>query len=207
MTSIFYRSPRLYNLMLLANHRGNLSKRYEAMADEIGPRKRVLELGCGTALLAEYLQENCKYEGWDLNPRFVRFASRRGIRAQCRDILEFENYPDCDVIAVCDVLHHVYPHHEQLIQNALCRAGKLVVLEPYNDCVSLLQWVADHVPRSWLRMIDSTLGDGDGINPYDDRIGWQLKFDKQRLVEELRRLHARKITEVGNDLLSVFETG
>jgi SAM-dependent methyltransferase len=205
MASIFYRFPRLYNLMLLVNHKQNLAKRYEAMAEEIGAGKRVLELGCGTALLAEYLHEDCQYEGWDLNPRFVRYAARRGVRTQCRDILEADRYPDCDVIAVCDVLHHVYPRHEPLIRNALNRAGKVVVLEPYNDCLSLLQWAFDHVPQSLLKFIDSTVGDGDGINPYDERIGWQLKFDKQGLIGELRRLQAKKIIEVGKDLLAVFE--
>jgi SAM-dependent methyltransferase len=205
MASIFYRSPGLYNFMLRALHGRSLDRRYRAIAAEIGRNQRVFEPGCGTAVLVPYLPEGCQYEGWDLNERFITYLVKRGVSARVKNILDFDGYPDCDVAVICDVLHHIVPHHERLMEKLLDRARKVIVLEPYNNAIPRLRWQLKYVPFGVLKFIDATFGDHDGFNPFEDRLEWSLTIDKQALIEQFRRFRAAKIMEIETDLLAVFE--
>ena len=123
--AIMYRYPQLYNLVVKTIHGKSLKMRYEIIGDEIGENKKVFELGCGTSMIYPFLHRGCEYAGWDLNERFLEFCERRDIKVFKKDIFDFQDYPDNDVILICDLLHHVIPNHERLIVEALKRSKKL----------------------------------------------------------------------------------
>ena len=78
--SIPYQFPKIYNLFLRAVDKGLTEQKYQYLAKIIGKNKTVFELGCGTALLADYLHPTCNYSGWDLNENFVNYCRSKGLK-------------------------------------------------------------------------------------------------------------------------------
>ena len=195
MKAIPYMHPMIYNLYLLALHGKSLEKRYRFISGEIGGDQRVFELGCGTGILAGYLDKSCDYIGWDMNPTFVTYLRRKGYNVEIHDILDFENYPENDVCIIVDVLHHIVPKEQILIENALKSTKKLIVVEPYEA-------FSFPLPHHIRKYYDSFLGDNDGINPYSNRMNWS--YSPEELKKYFASLGAREITEIGKDILAVF---
>ncbi|MEA2054535.1 MAG: class I SAM-dependent methyltransferase [Candidatus Thermoplasmatota archaeon] len=198
MKSIPYMHPMIYNLYLLALHRRNLGERYKLISGEIGYNKIIFELGCGTGILTDYLDKSCNYIGWDLNRTFIQYLKRKGQTAELHDIFDFSNYPENDVCVIVDILHHVVPKEHILIKNALKLTKKLIVVEPHKAfCFPL--------PDPLRKYYDSILGDNDGINPYRDRVNWN--YSPEELKKYFLSSGARKVTEVGKDIMAVFYFG
>jgi SAM-dependent methyltransferase len=94
------------------------AQRYETLADErhrfyrekLGRESyRLLEIGCGTARLAEPLtRRGVSYEGIDIDPRPIDAARKRGATGlHCGDFREFPVAHPYDVIAMSQVLEHI----------------------------------------------------------------------------------------------------
>jgi ubiquinone/menaquinone biosynthesis C-methylase UbiE len=83
MASILYKNSFVYDIMLRILHGDYLRKRYSLISKIIGKNKKVLELGCGTALIHPYLDKSIDYEGWDLNNNFI--TDLKIGRASCRE--------------------------------------------------------------------------------------------------------------------------
>lgn len=176
--SISYQNPRLYNLFLsLVNH-GKIDEKYECLSEIIGKNKKVFDLGCGTCLLADYIDESCDYIGWDLNRNFVKNGKIRGLNIFQKDVFEFDDYPKNDVIVICDVLHHIVPKHEFLINEAKKRTNKLIISDPVVSVpgYNLLSKICCCKIYSYY---DYLLGDNDGINKLDDRKKWSFKNQEE----------------------------
>ena len=60
--------------MLKTIHGKSLSNRYEFISREIRKNKKVLEVGCGTCMLASFLDSSNKYFGIDSNKKFLEYA-------------------------------------------------------------------------------------------------------------------------------------
>jgi len=178
-------------------HGNNLRKRYQIIADEIGEDKKVFEPGCGTAMVHSFLHQGCTYEGWDLNSRFLAYCGKRGLRVFNKDIFDFAHYPECDVILLCDVLHHVIPEHERLVAGAMEKAKKVIVSEPARSIKP---------PRLFAPLLAGfayLFGDYDGINSHFNQLKWD--YDEAKLRHFFQCLGSRKTVKIGWDMIAVFE--
>ncbi len=196
--AIMYRYPQLYNLVVKTIHGKSLKMRYEIIGDEIGENKKVFELGCGTSMIYPFLHRGCEYAGWDLNERFLEFCGRRDIKVFKKDIFDFQDYPDNDVILICDLLHHVIPNHVRLIVEALKRSKKLIVSEPARS----------FTPPTMLdgpfTFLNKLLGDSDGINHPHRTLEWN--YNEEKLRSFFLRLGCTKTINVGWDMIAVFDS-
>lgn len=191
MRSIPYRFPQLYEIGVKLLLRHTLSLRYSRIAQEIGSKKRVLDLGCGTAMLYYYLHE-CHYIGWDLNDSFVKYCQNKGLKVYKKDIFNFSEYPVCDYIVLCDVVHHIMPRDELLLRETAKRAHVIVVEPCYQR----------KLPKKLVFLYDQILGDADGINSFENRMQWDP--DKARLKEKFLKLGAVNVELLDKYMLAVF---
>jgi SAM-dependent methyltransferase len=198
MPALMYRYPPLYELALRTVHGKQLRRRYEIIAEKIGENKRVFEPGCGTAMIYPFLPRGCVYEGWDLNARFLAYCRKRGVTVFNRDIFDVANYPESDVILICDVLHHVIPRHESLVVEALKRTKTLIISEPAKS----------FKPSAFLMPIAALLNyfilDYDGINSAKTQLEWD--YSKDKLKAFFQRLGCTETIDVGWDMIAVFNS-
>lgn len=195
--SLMYKNPSLYNIFLKILHGSSLRKRYEVIAKEIGDGKRVFEPGCGTCLIYPYLQDGCEYEGWDLNESFVGYNVKRERRVYQKNMFDFNDYPPNDVIILCDLLHHIVPHHEELIKGTLKKTKRLIISEPLQSF---------KLQRKFKRIayfFHKTLLDDDGINPFDNMVEWD--YPREKLASLFNKYGCTKIIDVGWNLIAVFD--
>lgn len=191
MRSLPYLIPQLYEIGINILLGETLSSRYRRIAEEIGSTKKVLELGCGTALLHSYLN-SCDYTGWDLNDSFVKYCQRKGIKVYRKDIFQFSEYPQTDYIVFCDILHHVIPRDELLLKEAIKRAP-VIAVEPCSQ---------RRLPTPLLYLYDQLIGDADGINPFKTRMSWN--YTKTTLTQKFQTLGATTLEPFDGHLFAVF---
>lgn len=193
--SIYYTFPSLYELMLKYVHGKFLPIRYKFISKEIGKNKRVLDAGCGTCLLASFLDRSNKYFGIDLNERFLNYAikKKRAANITKTGIFNFSEYPKADVIVVCDVLHHIYPKHEFFLKEILKRSEKIIFVEPIGKSMN-----------NFLTF----LVDADGINSINadsGPTGWKKKFENEKhVIEFFKKFNPEKIKVLNKDVIAVF---
>ncbi len=196
--SIVYKYPQMYNLLVRTIHGKSLSKRYTIIGNEIGENKKVFELGCGTSLVYPFLHKGCEYMGWDLNENFLEYGRKQGIQVSKGDIFGFQNYPDSDVILICDLLHHVIPNHEKLVVEALKRTKRLIISEPARS----------FKPPKILKPLGVLLNylflDYDGINPASQTLEWD--YSEEKLKKLFQKLGCTKTINVGWDMIAVFDS-
>jgi SAM-dependent methyltransferase len=192
MKSLPYRYPFIYEIGLRLLHRKTLVLRYRRIAEEIGTGKIVLDLGCGTGLLSHYLH-SCIYIGWDLNQSFIHHCRNKGLNVQEKNILHYEEYPECDYIVFCDTLHHIVPKDECILEAAR-RKADVIAVEP---CYTR------RLPQMFLFMYDRLIGDSDGLNSYEDRMKWM--YDESTLKDKFVRLGAYHTELIDGSLLAKFK--
>jgi SAM-dependent methyltransferase len=156
------------------------------------------EPGCGTCLVYPYLYDGCEYEGWDLNERFVHYNVKRGRRVFQKNIFDFEGYPSCDVIILCDLLHHIVPRHEELIIRALGRTKRLIISETPQSFKLQRKF------KKIAYFFHSTILDDDGINPFDTMVEWD--YPREKLTALFESCGCKKIIPVGWNLIAIVET-
>jgi SAM-dependent methyltransferase len=102
------------------------------------PGVRILDIGCGTGAILDYLPAGVEYIGYDSNPRYVEDARRRHTgRGQflCARVEEAPEQPGgFDLVLATAILHHLDdPEADRLIASAhrhLRPGGSLVTLDP-----------------------------------------------------------------------------
>lgn len=176
------RSP-LYEHPLIFEHvMGYLSrKRYRQIAELVG-EKTVLELGCGTGKLGDFLDGD--YIGIDLNSKFIEHGRKKGRDVRLGDIQKTGDI-DQDVIVLMDVLHHL-PNHREFFEGVLERGKTVIVSEPF-DSNGLLLPIA-------------TIIDWDGINNSNHK--W---FSRQELQEFFKSKGTDNIIDDGQHITAVFQ--
>ena len=221
--SIPYRSGYVYNWCTKRLY--DQHKKFMSIAKIIGNgSKKVLDLPCGTGFLTRYLQNNIIYEGWDLNRKFlikIRKDWNRGkvnprkVILRQNDIFNFDEYPDdADIIVFCDILHHIYPKHIDLVENAKNFAKKIIICEPVAvrpqdnmNCHDALGKtvikISKYFPERLIKILDFLFADNDGINSFEKRSCW--KYTNESLRELYYNLGFNKIYNILDDYIGVWE--
>ncbi|MHA1148372.1 MAG: class I SAM-dependent methyltransferase [Promethearchaeota archaeon] len=221
--SITYRSGYVYNW--LTKRLYDQKKKFLSIAHLIGRNKKVLDLPCGTGYLCQFLHPSIEYIGYDLNHRFLkklRVDQKRGkvklkkLTTAQQNIFDYDKYPEkVDVIVFCDILHHIFPKHTELVEKAKKHAEKIIICEPVavkpqdinarDKFFKLIIFFARFLPEPLLKIIDFFFFDNDGINSYDDRSEW--KHDESSLKEMYRGLGIQdnRIYNITDDYIGVWE--
>lgn len=101
------------------------------------PGNRILDIGCGTANILEYLP-SVEYIGFDMNPKYIAYASaRHKSRGQfiCKTLTRetVVDYSGFDIVLALAVLHHLSDEEAlqlfRIAQAALKPGGRLITLD------------------------------------------------------------------------------
>lgn len=182
-SSILYSSDKMYRVLLYLAHGEFTKYRNQIISAMIGKGKKVIDVGCGSCELTDYLHESCSYLGIDLNPAFVRQARSRGLNVIRGNMFDSGSYVTCDVIVAVDILHHVSHRKNELIPIARRFTKKLIIAEgPWTDWARKLYKLLNFGP---LRSIFRLFFDYDGINDLkhmklftkDELLSWLKEHD------------------------------
>lgn len=186
--SPLYWSGYGYNAGIRLLHGRNIRLRYRylsGLSDE-----RILDVGCGTAALADHISKKNYYLGIDLNENFIRHARKKGRNVLRQDALTFDRYSEFDVCVIMDLLHHINPHHEDFVERVLRDVRKRVIIcEPFDVPGR------SRIMKSFFRLVDY-----DGTNWSDEE--W---MDKETLREFYDSYGPKRIDEVGQAMVAVYE--
>ncbi|MFX1380257.1 MAG: methyltransferase [Promethearchaeota archaeon] len=222
--SLLYRSGWLYNAVTRRLY--DQDTKFHTIASIIGKGpKRILDLPCGTGYLMRFLHPAIEYEGVDLNHRFLKRIKtkelkKRNIRLKKiiihrKNIFDFQNYQGekKDVIVICDILHHIYPRHVDLINIAKKISQKIILCEPYvirpeevcarDKLFKIVIFFGKFLPKSLFKIVDFLLLDNDGINTYQRRSQWNL--DKKTLKEFYRTMGFNNIQRILDEYIATWE--
>ncbi len=223
--SLMYRSGWLYNAVTRRLY--DQDKKFSTIATFIGKGpKRVLDLPCGTGYLMRFLHPAIEYEGADLNHRFLKRIRKKELKKRNikltkiilrhKNIFDFQDYQGKkkDVIVLCDILHHIYPKHIDLINIAKKIAKKIVVCEPYvinpkeisarDKLFKIVIFFGKHLPKPLLKIIDFLLLDNDGINSFQMRSQWN--FDEKSLKEFYKVMGFNKVYKILDEYIAIWES-
>jgi|YelNatPaOPRAMG01_1025707.scaffolds.fasta_scaffold09400_1 SAM-dependent methyltransferase len=200
MRSLLYHFPSLYELALKIIHRENIKKRYEYIASKIKKNEIILDLGCGTGILGRFIGK-CKYIGFELNGKFVKYAKKKGFNVIRKNIFDFSSYPKkIDTIVLCDVLHHIYPRHKFLLKKIRKFAKKIIICEPYDNEKETLM-------KKLMRTIEIII-DFDGYNSIIKKIHKRW-YSKRGLISffknSIKDRRNLSIKEIGKDLIAIYK--
>jgi SAM-dependent methyltransferase len=97
----------------------------------------VLDIGCGTGALCEFMPTGTTYVGVDVNPKYIEAArSRYGHRATfiCSDFTSFQPDREFDAAVACGVFHHLDDAAAEaafaVARRSLRPGGRVVIWEP-----------------------------------------------------------------------------
>lgn len=186
LSSPLYWSGWYYGAGIRLMHGRSLEQRYQYIAKL--STDSVIDVGCGTGKLSDYLSDDDYYFGIDLNERFLRHAKKQGRNVMRQDALEFDRFSEFDVCVITDVLHHINPKHEEFLERVLRDVRKrVIVCEPFD------------VPADPIFKKLSEIIDNDGINKPDE---W---MDKESLIEFYNKYNPDEIREIGKAIIAVYE--
>lgn len=174
MIHFWLKYPKFYDLIQIAATGGYLKKVASSLPKMKNPR--IIDLGCGTGNLVEYINPK-RYFGGDINPNFVELARRK--------------YPDRD-FQVFDLLKSKFPKDKfdyAVIMNVLHHLTDKQVLKVFDRIQS---WggakeliIVESRPRGLIGNFLESLDAGENFRDFEKLkkiilIKW--KFKKTRIV-------------------------
>ena len=132
-------SPIVYNA--LQNLMGANQLRKNLVSEFIKPTPgcRILDLGCGTAEILNYLPENIEYWGYDISQDYIeaakeRYGKRGNFQCGILNNSDLSFFPKFDRVLSLGVLHHLSDDEVKgflsLSRNALDAGGRFVSFDP-----------------------------------------------------------------------------
>lgn len=137
--SLIYRSAALYELAMLALYGRHYPARHRAIAELVPDGASVLDLCCGPArLYHRYLRpKRIAYTGLDVNPRFIRRLTDRGVPGQVWDLRSATALPAADYVIMQASLYHFLPQPRPIVDRMLESARRQVIIaEPVRNLAS-----------------------------------------------------------------------
>lgn len=198
--SLMYRHPKIYNLIVKILHGNALDERYKIIAREVGKNKKVMDVGCGTGNFARFLDTSCDYKGFDLNENFITHAKENGLNVKLGDLLDEENYSDCDVTIICDILHHIVPDDKKVVEMCKKVSKRTIICEPFSE-ESFLEGLLDKFRDN--RLFHNLFGEADGINEFENMKEWNA-HGKEDVIKLMKDYGAGKTIVVGNDVIGII---
>ena len=135
-TSLIYRSPFAYNLIMRALYRQHYHARHQSIADLISRGASVLELCCGPAILYDrYLrQKDVNYRGLDINSKFIDVLTQRGASGEVWDLRSEKPLPAADYVIMQGSLYQFLPNASLVIDRMLRASRRQVIIsEPIRN--------------------------------------------------------------------------
>ena len=117
---------------------------FEALEAVVPRQGEILDLGCGYGIVAHWLALGAAQRvvlGADSDERKIRVARAAAalnprVSFDCADVLSWE-YPACDCVLLCDVLHYLPHELKALVLRKACAAlrpgGRLVVRDAFHE--------------------------------------------------------------------------
>jgi SAM-dependent methyltransferase len=133
---LVYRSPLLYELVMLGLYGRHYPARYRALAQLIAPGSSVVELCCGPGFLYErqLRQKRVDYLGLDFNPRFIARIASLGGRGEVRDLHAEQPLPQADIVLMQASLYHFLPDAAPILERMRAAAqSRLIIAEPIRN--------------------------------------------------------------------------
>ncbi|MGQ4875616.1 MAG: class I SAM-dependent methyltransferase [Promethearchaeia archaeon] len=220
--SITYRSGFVYNW--LTKRLFDQKRKFLSISKIIGKGKNVLDIACGTGMLAKFLHQSNVYYGIDLNHRFLKKIKKDWKRGKLKpkkivlkhsNIFDFENYPrkKYDVIVLSDILHHIPDKQELLIENVKRKANKIIICEPIavkptelkpkDKFFRIVMYFGRFFPEPLLRILDFIFFDNDGINPYEKRSEWIQT--EESIKNMFKKFGITRIYRIFNEYIGIWE--
>jgi len=130
----------------------------KTLAHEYMPKQhglRVLDIGCGTAELLEFLPADIEYVGFDASTEYIaqarkRFGQRGTFFAELVKSAHLEDLGTFDVVISFGVLHHLDDPEAatlfDIASQALADGGSIITIDPCftPDQSSIARWLIEH---------------------------------------------------------------
>jgi len=131
--------PKVYNVF--QNLMGASQIRQELVNDFIRPipGMSLLDIGCGTAEILNYLPHDLQYWGYDISKQYIdaarlKFGTRGLFHCGLLDAQQLKGLPKFDLIVAIGVLHHLDDIEAnnlfELAKLALKKNGRIVTIDP-----------------------------------------------------------------------------
>ncbi len=181
---IMYQHPKIYDFTIWLNDPIGLIPRTLAKSI-VG--ETVLDLGCGTASLQTFLPKTIHYIGVDLNQDFLIFADKKGRGTfYKRDVLADLSDLEADTVVLSDILHHVTPNHQKLLENAImCARKKVVISACFEKEEGPFKQISEFIGR---RIIDN-----DGLNEQREGAGWLKLTELLQFLQKNGAINFQKV--------------
>jgi len=146
--------PAFYNTVQWAM--GAKTNRQDFVDNYVKPSSNdtVLDIGCGTADILNFLPANIRYFGYDQSEAYISHAKQKyGNRGKFQnalvDSLALESLPSMDIVLASGLIHHLDDKQVNTLletaKSALSASGRFVAIDPcYVDGQSRLsKWLID----------------------------------------------------------------
>jgi hypothetical protein len=135
VTSPVYWHPFLYHIVMRVLYGNGFNDRYQAIADYVMANCSLIELCAGDCFLYRtFLSEkHITYTAADINPVFLRAASRSGINTIPLNVLK-DPVPSADIVLMQASLYQFIPHQKMIVDKMLAAARNMVIIaEPVRN--------------------------------------------------------------------------
>jgi hypothetical protein len=138
--SLIYRNIHVYRFLMNVLYFGRYKKRLIPIIEQLRdlpPDSKILELCFGDIYLAEYCKKSgLKWIGFDLNDRFVAYASKAGYDARKADLIEIPALPNADVCIMMGSFYHFHQRANIILRKMLASAPLVILSEPVKNLSS-----------------------------------------------------------------------
>jgi hypothetical protein len=147
-------------------------------------------------LYRRYLRnKNIRYRGLDINPKFIRYLTKRGIAGEVWDLRNDRALPQADYVIMQASLYHFLPVASAIVDRMLTAATRQVIIaEPVRNLANAKAKMVRHLAR---------LLTDPGLGPQGSRFS-EGSLD-ELAARYTTRLQASFLTAGGREKICLFE--